>query len=124
MAVLAQEEAPGLSVELNVLEQIAEVCRLTMLAENRLGHDLDNLVLETVLITNDGLVDRLTLFDFQSLPQGRPRVRQFDLPALTCADLGQVLINGVQNCTGDGLDETACEDALRLSSRSDVELSG
>ncbi|MFW5881938.1 MAG: hypothetical protein ACOCTP_05415 [Roseicyclus sp.] len=116
----AQEEAGGLSVELNRIDAMDGACRLTFLAENALGADLEALSLETVLIDADGRVDRLTLFDFGALPDGVPRVRQFDIPDLDCETLGRVLINGVADCSAGA----ACAEGLRLSARTDVEVIG
>jgi hypothetical protein len=118
---LAQEEAaPRLSLELNRVDSLDGACRLTFMAENGLGADLDALSLETVLIDTEGRVERLTLFDFGALPAGIPRVRQFDIPGLACDSLGRVLINGVSDCGGaDG-----CGDALEFGSRTDVEVIG
>jgi hypothetical protein len=119
-AAPAEEAARSLSLELNRLDPLEGACRLTFLAENGLGSDLASLSLETVLIDREGRVERLTLFEFGALPQGVPRVRQFDLAGLACDSLGRVLINGVADCSaGD-----SCGDALRLSSRTDVELIG
>jgi len=117
-------QAPALGLELNALRQVEGACRLTFLAENGLGADLGALVLEAVLFTRDGTVERLTLFDFGALPAGRPRVRQFDLAGLACAGLGQVLVNGATECAGAGLAPGACIDALRLDTRTDVAVAG
>jgi hypothetical protein len=121
---LAEEPAPALGLELNTVTEAEGACRLTFLAGNGLGADLDALVLEAVLFTTQGTVDRLTLFDFGALPAGRPRVRQFDVAGLSCAALGQVLVNGATECAGAGLAPGACIDALRLSTRTGVEVAG
>jgi hypothetical protein len=118
-AVAQDSDAPRLSVELNRIDPLDGACRLTFLAENALGADLDALALETVLIDGDGQVERLTLFDFGALPDGVPRVRQFDIPGLDCARLGQVLINGVAECAH----AQGCA-PLQLISRTDVEVIG
>ena len=123
-ALPASAEEPVLAVELNTVTEIENGCRLSFLAENTLGADLSVLVLETVLFTVDGGVDRLTLFDFQDLPRGRPRVRQFDLNGSNCVNLGDLLINGVQSCIGEGLAGSECSEALSLSSRTDHEVKG
>lgn len=114
----------ALRLELNTVTPLEAGCRLTFMATNGLGADLNRLVLETVLITTDGLVDRLTLFDMRALPADRPRVRQFDVPELACDALGRVLINAVATCEGDGIDPGTCSDRLDLSSRSGVEILG
>lgn len=117
----AQDAAqPALAIELNRIDPLDGACRLTFMAENTLGADLETLALETVLIDRDGQVERLTLFDFGALPDGVPRVRQFDIPGLACDRLGRVLINGVAGCTGAG----TCSGALDLSSRTEVEVLG
>lgn len=111
-------------MELNALQQIEESCRIVFLAENRLGADLEALAYETVLIGTDGVVDRLTLFDFQALPEGRKRVRQFDLDNAKCGAIGSVLINGAASCSGSGLSGDECIDRLRVTSKTAVELAG
>ena len=116
--------APALKVELNSASPLDGACRLTFMATNGTGVDVDKLVLETVLLTTDGVVDRLTLFDLQALPANRPRVRQFDVSGLDCGSLGQVLINGIQTCDGEGLDPATCTDELDLSTRADIEVLG
>ena len=123
-AVAETTETGALAIELNRIDQADSACRLTFLAENGLGTDLEALTLETVLIDGDGRVDRLTLFDFQAIPAGAPRVRQFDLPELDCAALGQVLFNGVAQCAGVDLEPAQCANALTLTSRVDVEVTG
>lgn len=119
LPALAQDAAPTLSVELNGADTVEGACRLTFLVENGLGTDLTQLALETVVLTTDGIVERLTLFDFRDLPTDRPRVRQFDLAGITCDAIGSVLINGTATCSGDGVDPAACGSALALSSRVD-----
>lgn len=117
-------EAPLLTLELNAVADQDSGCRITFVATNALAADLSALVVEAVIFTPDGLVDRLALLDFQTLPQSRPRVRQFDLPGLACDRIGQVLINAVGTCTGTGtaagLDPAACADAMTVSSRIDT----
>ena len=48
--------SPRLALELNRLEQVEASCRLTFLAQNQLGHDLDQVVLEAVLVLDVFLV--------------------------------------------------------------------
>lgn len=125
----AQEEgavpaAPSITVELNNTAQQGDACQLTFVLGHTLDDTIDALVLEAVLLTTDGAVDRLTLFDMRDLPAARPRVRQFNVPDLSCADLGQVLINGVATCQGAGLSPAICADALSLSTRTEIEVLG
>jgi hypothetical protein len=119
-AAVAQETVGSLSLELNRIDPLQGACRLTFLAQNALGADLAALSLETVLIDRSGQVERLTLFEFGALPDGIPRVRQFDIPGLACEGLGRVLINGVAECSTGA----TCAERLELSTRTDVEIVG
>lgn len=118
-------QSPALSVELNAAEDTGGACRLSFLAINTLGPDLSALVLEAVILDQKGKVNRLTLLDFQDLPQGRKRVRQFDLAGLACVDLGQVIVNAAATCTGAELAPGICMNALHVTSRvPEMEISG
>lgn len=123
LAANAQAES-GVHIELNATDTIGESCRLTFLLTNSLDQDVDKIVAETVLFSDQKQVVLLTLFDFAALPAGRPRVRQFQVPNVSCDRLSQVLVNGISTCTQGGEQSTACQDTLRLSSRVDIELEG
>ena len=123
-AAAQEEPAPRLSIELNALAPAQGGCTLSFLAVNGLGADVERAVFEAVLFDKAGQVDRLTLFDFADLPDGRPRVRQFVVPDLACDGLGRILINGAHSCDAGELGAGACTDALDLSTRTDVEVIG
>lgn len=120
----AADAAPSLSIEFNSALQLEGACRLTFFAENGMGTPISALSLEAVLFTTQGAVERLTLFDLGELPEGRPRVRQFDVPELQCDAIGQILINGLSKCEGDDLTPTSCLNSLTLNSRTELELIG
>ena len=125
-AAMAQDTPIGknVMVELNTVKPGDNACALTFLVIN--GHDkpIEKAVYETVLFNAEGQVDRLTLFDFGELPPGRPRVRQFSVPGLTCDNISRVLINGAHACTAPELDESACSTGLQVNSRTEVEVVG
>lgn len=115
----AAQEGGTLALTLAGAEPQGGACRLSFLVENRMPVDLDALVLEAVMFSRAGMVDRLMLLDFQAVPQGRQRVRQFDLPGADCATLAQVLVNGAARCDGAGLEPAVCAAALETFSRVD-----
>ncbi|TQV66678.1 hypothetical protein [Aliiroseovarius halocynthiae] len=115
-------EGGELSIELNSTETMSSGCRLTFMAVNTTGADLGQVVLETVLFGKDGAVITLSLFDFQDLPIAKPRVRQFDMAGQSCDGVGQILINGIDTCEGSSAE--ACQSALKLTSRIEVEVQG
>jgi hypothetical protein len=124
-ALSAQDAETGsLTIELNAQEQVEAGCKLSFLARNGAGGDIAKAVYETVLFDGNGQVERLTLFDFGTLPAGKPRLRQFVVPGAQCDALGQILINGASTCEAGELGADACTRGLTLSSRTDVEMLG
>lgn len=117
----AQDSSPLLSVELNAMQQVDQACRMTFVAANRLGAELEQAAFEIALFDTDGLVSRLTVIDFRDLPDGKTRVRQFDISDVDCGSVGRVLINDATQCSGDGVAEDACISALATSAASDIE---
>lgn len=118
------QDVGDLNVELNAADTVGDSCRLTFVLSNRTEQEIERLVAETVLFSDQGGVVLLTLFDFAALPAGRPRVRRFQVPDTSCDRLGQVLINGLDTCTIDGAQSDMCRPALTLSSRVKIRLEG
>ena len=81
------DASPVLGLALNTVSATeAGGCRLSFVIRNDLGADIESLVAEAVLFDVAGRVAVMTLFDFGSLPEGRPRVRQFDLAGQPVTD--------------------------------------
>lgn len=119
-----EQTTEALHLELNTVKDTGTACRLTFIANNRTGSDIEQAVFETVFFDPSGSVLSLSLFDFRELPAGKPRVRQFDVPGIECVTLGQALINGANTCTVDGSESALCDDKLLIDSRTEVELLG
>ncbi len=121
LAPLAAAAGPTtLDVELNDAVTVEGACRLIFTVENGLGQDIERLVYETVLFDREGGVRLLTLFDFMDAPAGRLRVRQFDVPGVSCDELGLLLVNGVAEC--EAPEPVACDEATRLTTRTGIEV--
>jgi hypothetical protein len=118
-AAAAKADPPRLVLELNGADPVEGGCRISLLVENATGTDIAALGIEAVLFDRAGKVVRLLTLDLQEAPQGRPRLRQFDLPGQDCAGLGRLLVNAVPTCTAPGLDPDACLRALAPRSRVD-----
>lgn len=123
-AFLALSVAPALAVEpgqlgleLNVMQQSDAGCRITFLAENRLGTEVTRSSFELALFDADGGIDRLVALDFGALPEGKSRVVQFELKQLACDAVGRVLVNDITACEGGELTPAACLAALVPTTR-------
>ncbi len=114
------QPAPSLRLELNALQSSEAGCRVSVLASNGLGTDLERAVFEVALFGAGGAIDRLVSLDFKAMPDGKTRVMQFDIPGLDCAAVTRALVNDVTQCDGVGLDPATCLRALVVASPSGV----
>lgn len=121
---VAGDTTPGISLELSSAEDQDGSCRLSFVVQNGFAQNLDGLVYETVLFGDTGQVAQLTLLDFESVPAGRMRVRQFQFDGMACSTISRVLINGAERCLGEGLAPSACDAGLTLTTRTKTELVG
>lgn len=119
-AAAAPADDPSIAIELNRLEDMEGGCRISFVLTNALPVSVEAMSIEAVLFAPNGGVERFLLLKTRPLPQGRTRVQQFDVASTGCGDIGQILLNDVTACTGDGLDAAGCLTALRPSSRTAI----
>ncbi|MHC1550672.1 hypothetical protein [Phyllobacterium sp. K27] len=112
---------PALTLELNALQPSEKGCRLTFVVTNNLSAALDNVGFEIALFNQAQVVDRITLLNFKELPQGKTKVRRFDLGELDCTKVTRVLVNDSTECTGAGVDPKACIRQLIATTKSGVQ---
>ena len=119
--VLAQETpTPRLALELNALQSAEAGCRVSFLATNELGAQLDRAAVELALFDKAGSIDRIVTLDFKDLSAGKTKVLQFQLTGLQCDNLGRVLVNDISACEGAIAPASICLDALETSTRLDI----
>lgn len=118
----AQEAAaePQLSLELNAAQPSDRGCRLTFVVTNNLGAELTKAAFEVALFNDAGVVDRLTVLDFNELPVGKTKVARFDLAGADCTKISRVLVNNATECTGAGIDPKACLTQLKPTTRAEI----
>lgn len=119
--VVAQDTAaPRFALELNALQPAETGCRISFLATNELGGQLDRAAVELALFDASGGIDRIVTLDFKDLSEGKTKVLQFQLQDLDCDGLGRVLVNDVSACEGAITPPSICLDALQTSTRLDI----
>lgn len=118
----AQEAAAEsqLSLELNAAQPSDRGCRLTFVVTNNLGAELTKAAFEVALFNDAGVVDRLTVLDFNELPVGKTKVARFDLAGADCTKISRVLVNNATECTGAGIDPKACLTQLKPTTRAEI----
>ncbi|ATU95809.1 hypothetical protein B5P45_13420 [Phyllobacterium zundukense] len=113
--------APTLTLELNALQASDKGCRLTFIVTNNLKAPLDKAAFEIALFNQAQVVDRITVLDFKDLPQGKTKVRRFDLGDTDCSKIARVLVNDATECSGAGVDPKACIRQLNPTTKSGVQ---
>ncbi|WP_346900652.1 hypothetical protein [uncultured Roseibium sp.] len=93
---------------------------MTFVVHNGLSGPLDKSAFEMVIFNGDGLVERMTVFDFGALPEGKTVVRQFEMPNVACKGIGRILVNGAKACTGEGIAPDTCIGALKTDSKAEI----
>ena len=118
----AQEAAKdaALILELNGAQPSDKGCRLTFVVTNNLGAELTKAAFEIALFNDAGVVDRLTVLDFNELPAGKTTVARFDLAGTDCAKVSRVLINHATECVGACIDPKACLSELEPQTESTI----
>ncbi|MER0236632.1 hypothetical protein [Fulvimarina sp. MAC8] len=113
-------EKQAFSIELNRAVPTDNGCRLGFVTTNKLGTDLSKAAFEIVLFNPEGLIERLLVLDFGTMPEGRTKVREFNLSGSSCDKIDRVLVNDVSACEGEGVTNETCASALSASSRGEI----
>jgi hypothetical protein len=111
---------PALVLELNALQPSDKGCRLTFVVTNDLGSEVTKAAFEMALFNDAGVVDRLTVLDFNELPAGKTKVARFDLAGTDCKKVSRVLVNHATECAGTGIDPKACLSQLKTETKSAI----
>lgn len=120
----APAAAKALDVELNALAASQRGCLFTFVAANGLGQSVSKVSFEFVIFNEKGTVERLALLDFRDLPDGKSKVRQFDVPGIQCDTVKRLLINDAPVCEGEGLARDACMGGIVTRSNATATLEG
>ena len=116
----AKRAPAALTVELNRALSAGANCRLALVAHNGLAVAIKALTMEVVLFDKQRQVVSVLSVAAGEMPAGKTRVRQYDIKAVECASIGQVLLNDVTRCDGQGLTPAACLKLVKPSSRTSI----
>ncbi|MDQ0563822.1 hypothetical protein QO004_005638 [Rhizobium mesoamericanum] len=118
----AASSTKGPEVELNGIAPSKKGCMMTFVALNNLAAPINKISFELAFFNDKNGVDRVTVLDFRDLPQGKKRVRQFDMPNMTCENVTRLLINDAPVCDGPAAGE--CMKGLVIRSKVSVPFEG
>lgn len=111
-----------LNIELNKLEPAGDSCGLYFVIRNDAPRSFNNLKLDLIFFNREGLIDTRMAVEAGPLRAQKTAVKRFDLPDLSCLEVGRILLNEVLSCDGEHDSEAAdCLELITLSSRTDVD---
>ncbi|MBA1147246.1 Tat pathway signal sequence domain protein [Ectothiorhodospiraceae bacterium WFHF3C12] len=113
---------PGtIDVELNKLEDRDNGdCRAYMVFQNATESRLEVFQLDLVLFDADGIITRRLALEAGPLNAGKTVVKLFDMTSTACAEIGQILVNGVVECRTSKGPVSGCTRRTRVTTRADV----
>ncbi|HET7314943.1 hypothetical protein [Salinisphaera sp.] len=95
------EPPQAVRVELNKLQSITGACRAYLVTQNQTDRAFDSFKLDVVMFDNNGIVAKRLAVQIGPMPPGKTSLKVFDIPDLSCQQIGQLLLNNVLECTVD-----------------------
>ncbi len=114
---LAQSEDKMLSIELNKLETFEGGCRSFFLFRNRTDLTLSSFEMSLAILDQNGVIDRLLTIDAAPLPAVRTVLKIFEIPDITCDNVGEMILHDIAACATASNTTIDCFDVIELSSR-------
>lgn len=119
-AALAQEEANGITIELNKLEPQEGACRAYLVFKNATKESFDGFTLDLYIFGTDGTITKRLAVNGAPLPVEKTRVALFDIRDVTCESMSHILINDVIKCQDGSGERKDCVTLIETSSRSET----
>lgn len=113
----AATDGPMIGLELNKLESIEGGCRAYVVFRNPTEVEYDAFNLELLVFGTGGVIEKRLAVPVSPLRANKTTVNLFDMTAVSCDDVGEVLLNGFFECTSGGQPVEACVDRVELSSK-------
>jgi hypothetical protein len=119
----AQQQQRQLTIELNKVQQGEDGCRLSFIAVNGMGANLETTAMEVVFFDANDVVSEMLLLDFGRLPSDKTKVVEFVLQQQECEQISRVLVNDVVECSSAEEQNMTrdCFNALKTSNRAEIE---
>lgn len=116
-----QPRSAEIQVELNKLEPVGSACRGYFVVNNGQPEPIKELRLDVFLFDRAGIILRRFGLTFLDIRAERSKVVLFDLPEVSCNDVGRMVVNDVIACTAaSGSPLPGCASKLRTSTRANA----
>ena len=112
-AAFAQPAEP-VNIQLNVLDNLQDRCRVTFVLENKQPAAIESLKLDLAVFNPEGAVRHRLIAELGPVRASKTAVKAFAVDS-ACSQVGAILVNDVNACAPATAE--ACLEALQLSSR-------
>ena len=121
--VAAQAETGRLKIEINKFEEIeGGGCRAFFLFQNGTASSFEGFEMSLAIFDGQGVIDRLLSIDAAPLPVARTTLKLFEIPAIACGNISQVLMHDVPVCKPQNAENTDCYPMIDLASKTPAAL--
>ncbi|MGR3341659.1 MAG: hypothetical protein ACU0DI_00215 [Paracoccaceae bacterium] len=119
----AWADAGQLTVELNKFEENETGgCRAFFLFRNQTDMTFEGFEMSLAILDQIGVIDRLLSIDAAPLPVSRTTLKLFEIPDISCASIGEILLHELSSCRPQNADEMDCFPILQLNSKTSAAL--
>ena len=116
-------DAGQLTVELNKFEENETGgCRAFFLFRNQTDMTFEGFEMSLAILDQIGVIDRLLSIDAAPLPMSRTTLKLFEIPDISCASIGEILLHELSSCRPQNADEMDCFPILQLNSKTSAAL--
>ncbi len=124
-AVTAQinPQTSSLTVELNKFESTDDgSCRAFFLFRNNTGKSFTGFEMSLAILDQTGIIDQLLTIDAAPLPAARTTLKLFEIPAIACDAISEILLHDIASCVPQNEEQIDCFALLDLVSRTSAGL--
>ncbi len=119
----AAAEDGKLTIEINKFEEIeGGGCRAFFLFQNATPTSFEGFEMSLAIFDKAGVIDRLLSIDAAPLPVARTTLKLFEIPQISCANIGQVLLHDIPICKPQNGENADCYPLVDLKSKTTAPL--
>ncbi|MCF6445758.1 hypothetical protein [Nereida sp. MMG025] len=122
-AASAQDNDRRISLELNrATDADSGSCQVVFFTRNGLDADINAVTWRLAVLDAQGVFKTLLALPLGALPAQKRRIVQYNLP-YQCAEVSEIIINDVSECSIEGMvdtDTSLCLKDLSVSTRTDI----
>jgi hypothetical protein len=121
-SVPALADGDKVDIELNSIGPRNDTCEVYLRVRNQSSMAFSSFKIDLAFFTRNGIINDRSLVELGPLRAQKTSLHVFQMPDMDCADVGEVLLNDVTDCTVEGEGQTPgdCLSLVTLSAKGDL----